>query len=533
MRILVSWIGHTDLKALLEGATTSLRKEIEEVVRPPYDAPKDGGPIKTLVSQEDFDHIFLISDNSTSLTKQYVQWLGNNASVKHVKLQTPTDYSEIYKVASDFMAEITNKLEGKKYELSILLSPGTPAMAAIWVLLGKTKYSAVFWQTWNGKANRENIPFDLTLDVVPELISSSDNIFHHLSTRSPEETKGFEGIIGDSKAIRIAVGRAQKAAIRDVSILLTGESGTGKEMFARAIHRASRRCEKPFIPINCAAIPRELLESELFGHTKGAFTGAEKAKDGAFKRADGGIIFLDEVGECDMQIQAKLLRVLQSPPDQPPCYREFYPVGATKPEASNVRVIAATNRDLLSLIEKNEFREDLFYRLAVITIKLPPLRDRRSDIPRIAQAIINQINQDFSLQDASYEHKIFSPATNIFIKKHSWPGNVRELYNAILQASVMSDSKIINPEDIRATLIESSGKLVDKELLNEPLGEGFSIEEHLNSIHRHYLQRAIREANGVKTKAATLLGLKSYQAMDAQIERLKVDLKDIKHADEL
>jgi transcriptional regulator with PAS, ATPase and Fis domain len=528
MKVLVSWIGHTDLKALLDSGSQKAQEDVKKIVRPPYDSPEDGGPIKTLLNQEKFDRIYFLSDNPKSVTIEYLKWLGVDAKVYYSNLANPTDYSEIYTVASKCLENIRKDLAGNNHELSILLSPGTPAMVAIWVLLGKTKYSATFWQTWGGKAKKEVIPFDITLDVVPELISSSDSIFHHLATKSPDEVEGFEDIIGQSKAIRLAVGRAQKAAIRDVSVLLSGESGTGKEMFARAIHKAGSRRDKPFIPINCAAIPKELLESELFGHVKGAFTGADKNKEGAFKRANGGILFLDEIGECDPQIQAKLLRVLQPPHGKSPCSREFYPVGAAKQEIADVRIIAATNRNLIEMVEKNLFREDLFYRLALITIKLPALRERKTDIASIAETLLKQINKDFSMQDKLHKDKSFYPGTIAFIKKYDWPGNVRELYNSILQAVVMAEKEILFPEDIKAALIQYpslSRKKVD--LLEVPLGDGFDLEEHLNGIHRHYLHRAMQEAGGVKTRAASLLGIKSYQAMDAQIKRLNVELEGI------
>ncbi|MBN2065013.1 MAG: sigma-54-dependent Fis family transcriptional regulator, partial [Sedimentisphaerales bacterium] len=523
MRILVSWIGHTDLKATLGDLPLGKADKIKAMFSPSVQIPKDGGPIKTLISQEKYDRIYFISSNDKAVTSIYTNWLGvNNVKTTLVKLDDPTDYSEIYTVSSSFLESIFNELGGKVRELSILLSPGTPAMAAVWVLLGKTKYKATFWQTWNGKAKKEKIPFDISLDVVPELLSSSDNIFHRLAEVNPEDVRGFEGIVGNTKAIRIAVGRAQKAAVRDVAVLLTGESGTGKEMFARAIHKASKRHEKPFIALNCAAIPSELLESELFGHKKGAFTGADKDNEGAFKRADGGILFLDEIGECDYKIQAKLLRVLQPQPDRSLCYREFYPVGASKLETADVRVVAATNRNLLDMVEKNLFREDLFYRLAIITVKIPPLRERKNDISKIAELLLNKINNDFGNDDSEYEHKKFSSSTNIFMAKHTWPGNVRELHNTILQAVVMSDKNIIMPEDIKASLTEYSGNS-DKDLLGLELGDGFSLESHLNYIQKHYLCRAMQEADGVKTKAAELLGLNSYQTLDAQAKRLGID----------
>jgi transcriptional regulator with PAS, ATPase and Fis domain len=397
-------------------------------------------------------------------------------------------------------------------------------MAAIWVLLGKTKYPARFYQTYEGKASITDIPFDLTVDYLPELLRGPDRVLQHLASRSPQEMQGFERISGESQAIRLAIGRAGKAALRDVSILLLGESGTGKEMFARAIHAASPRRDKPFLAVNCAAIPQSLIESELFGHEKGAFTGAEKKYPGAFQQADGGTLFLDEIGECDPDIQAKMLRVLQPPLDAPPCIREFQPIGATKTSRTDVRVIAATNRNLITMIQDGAFREDLFYRLAVITIKLPPLRERRSDIPGIASALLTQINRDFARQEPGYRHKFLSDPAKFFVSRHDWPGNVRQLYNALLQAAVMSDRDEIGVDDLHAAIAEMPDTRPQKDNpLELPLGNGFRLDKHLEAMHRHYLQRAMREAHGVKSKAARLLGMKNYQTLDAQLKRLGVE----------
>jgi len=526
MRVLVTWIGHTDLRAMAVDQPSKVQKEIGELVGGDLKAqPGSKGPVRTLLEAESFDHIHLLSTYPEAISKRFVKWIGEKASLHLTKLENPTDYGAIFATVDEVMKRIVQKLEGVTYDLSILLSPGTPAMAAIWVLLGKTKYPARFYQTWDTKAWVSDIPFDLTVDVVPELLRDPDSHFQHLASLSPHEVQGFEKIIGDGKAIRLAVGRAKKAAMRDVPVLLSGESGTGKEMFARAICAASHRRDKPFKPINCAAIPKRLMESELFGHEQGAFTGADKKYEGAFQRADGGTLFLDEVGELAPDIQAKLLRILQPPPDSPPCTREFTPLGATDSIRTDVRVVAATNRNLLSMVQAGEFREDLFYRLAVITIKLPALRDRRSDAARIAANLLAQINRDFERQEPGYRHKSLSASAKAFVSKHAWPGNVRELYNALLQAAVMSNQDEIEVDDIKVAITEMpTGKTLKDDPLELPLGDSFNLEQHLETMQRHYLRRAMREANGVKTQAARLLGMKNYQTLDAQLKRLEVDV---------
>jgi len=396
-------------------------------------------------------------------------------------------------------------------------------MAAVWILLGKSRYPAAFYQTFRGELLTTTIPYDLIDDFVPEILRNPDLNLQHLAARNPSEVAGFEGIVGASQAIRLAVGRAQRAALRDVPVLLLGESGTGKEMFARAIHAASHRKSKRFEAINCAAIPRELLESELFGHVKGAFTGADRNREGAFTRANGGMLFLDEVGECDPLMQTKLLRVLQPPPGTGPCHRVFYPVGGSEAVVSDVRVIAATNRDLVQEIKANRFREDLYYRLAVITLRLPPLRERPRDIPLLVDTFLRQINEDFERQEPGYRHKRVSATGMTFVKRHPWPGNVRQLYNTLLQAAVMADGDTLGQQDLAA----AAGGLGDPGLnaLEQPLGDAFNLDEHLKVIQRHYLRRAMEEARGNKTRAARLLGIAHYQTLDAQLDRLKVEWK--------
>ena len=525
LRVLASWLGHTDLRAMSPGQPKAMRDNIERVAGN-LPAPKDGlGPVKTLLQGETFDKVLLLSNYPDELAAAYTAWLGVPATIRPVPLENPTDYAEIFTKVDEAMRGFLGGLKGKEFDLSILLSPGTPAMAAVWVLLGKTKYPATFYQTFEGKSWETNIPFDLAVDVVPELLHDADSLFHQLASKSPQDVEGFERIVGDSSAIRIAVGRARKAAMRDVPVLLLGESGTGKEMFARAIHAAGRRKNGPFIPINCAAIPKDLIESELFGHVKGAFTGADKAKPGAFKLADGGVIFLDEIGELAPEVQAKLLRVLQAPVGSSPCVCEYQPVGATKAERADVRVIAATNRNIISAVNDGAFREDLYFRLAVISIKLPALRDRRSDIPILARSILEQINRDFETQEPDYKHKSLSATAITFVKRYDWPGNVRQLTNVLLQAAVMADGTSLSRGDLEAAASDLPASNAKQDAMEMPLGDGFNLVEHLEDIQRHYLARAMREAGGVKTKAASLLGLKNYQTLDAQLKRLGVNFE--------
>src|SRR5262249_48503141 len=245
----------------------------------------------------------------------------------------------------------------------------------------------------------------------------------------------FDEIVGQSPALTAVLDHVRRVAPTDSTVLITGETGTGKELIARAIHSASRRKDKPLIKINCAALPAGLVESELFGHEKGAFTGAIARRVGRFELAQGGTIFLDEIGEIPAEAQAKLLRVLQE--------REFERVGGTTPIKTDVRVIAATNRDLLKAVREKSFREDLYYRLNVFPVSLPPLRDRTSDIPLLVQFLVNKFKMRIGKSIDSVSHKTMQR-----LMGYPWPGNVRELENVLERAVILANSPTleIGPE---------------------------------------------------------------------------------------
>lgn len=522
-RVLFSWVGHADLRAMAASLPEYEQSEVLKGLNPPRPMPDQPGPLKCLLDAEQFDEVHLLSDHNGAKNRHYVKWLGGDPVLHQVKLANPTDYPEVFKVVDAELASVVSVPRLHRVDLCLHLSPGTPTMTAIWLLLGKSKYHpATFYQTHERKAWVTSVPFDLVMEFVPQVLRDADARLQRLASQSPQDVEGFQGIVGECRKLRFAVGSAQRAAKRDVSVLILGESGTGKEKFARAMHDASPRKAKKFVSINCAAISRELLESELFGHKKGAFTGAIEDRHGAFEEADGGTLFLDEIGESDSAMQAKLLRVLQAP-DNDPCHRVFYRVGESKPITSDVRIIAATNRDLNAAIAHNEFRDDLYYRVAAITIKLPPLRERREDIPLLVQRILAQINENFHKKEPGFRHKTVSSSAMTFVRKHPWPGNVRQLFNTLLQAAVMTDGEVIDRQDVADAIAEVPGKPTT-DLMEQPLGEGFVLTDFLEEVQRHYLIRGMKESGGVKTKAAELLGYKNYQTLAAQLERMKVEI---------
>ena len=295
----------------------------------------------------------------------------------------------------------------------------------------------------------------------------------------------FESIIGKSKTIQAAIDLAKKVAATDTTVLLTGETGTGKEVFAQAIHQASNRSSKNFIAINCAAFSRELLESEMFGHKAGAFTGAIKDKKGLFEEANGGTIFLDEMGEMSLELQAKLLRVLET--------GEFIKVGESQPTKINVRIISATNRDLQMEIETGTLRNDLFYRLSAFQIKLPALRERVMDVEALASHFVN-------LFSAKTNKKI-NPLSREFIetlKQYSWNGNIRELKNVIERSVILSDTNELSTDSLPAEFQNFS--------VGPKNGKQLSAFD-LASAEKIHIQKVLNYSNGNKTKTAELLNI--------------------------
>lgn len=332
--------------------------------------------------------------------------------------------------------------------------------------------------------NREELLMVLQRALDHSALERENRTLRHLA----RDSRSFAGIIGESPALRDIVARIERIAAGRSNVLLTGESGTGKEVIARAIHQAGPSANEPFLAINCSAIPSELLETELFGHVRGAFTGASTSKRGLFEEAGRGTLFLDEIGDLDLGLQSKLLRVLQQ--------REVRPVGGTRSATIKARVISATNTNLREAIDAGRFRRDLFYRLNVIPIHVPPLRERVEDIPLLAEHFLEK-------HSGGRERRLSSAALAVLTRR-TWEGNARELENVIERALVLSDSRRIQPEDLpfeEPSEAEAAGEL--KRLLEVAAESGITVRQ----LADLYIARVVELSGGNKAQAARRLGV--------------------------
>jgi len=321
---------------------------------------------------------------------------------------------------------------------------------------------------------------------------------------------GFENLIGAGASMQRVFETMQKVAETDLTVLVRGESGTGKELVAQALHNRSARKDRPFVAVNCAAINAELVESELFGHEKGAFTGADARRVGRFAAAAGGTIFLDEIGDMAPATQAKVLRVLQE--------RSLERVGGTEPIAVDVRVIAATHRDLAEDVRTGRFREDLYYRLRVVEIELPPLRERREDIPALAQRFLEQVTERLGR-----EKRPLSEACLARLARHDWPGNVRELHNAIERAAVLATGAEIEAEDLDLFETGAAPSAAGPALEGLPFSE--AKKRVVEDFERRFLLGALRKSGGNVSRAAESIGM-VRQSLQQKIRELGLRSED-------
>jgi DNA-binding NtrC family response regulator len=497
---LISWIGATD-------------HECAEAKR-----GSDLGPIATaLCDKKHYDRVYLLTNYDFERSKNYCKWLGSISNhdtsgidLYSLDLTSPIDYGDIY---NQVCSSLQNAgLPRDDVELTFHISPGTPAMAAIWIILAKTRFPAKLIQT--SKENGiESVDFffDIANDFLPEYLQRSGERVLRLSDAVQLSTPEFDKIIHKSQIVSTQIILARRIAAYEVPVLILGETGTGKELFAEAIHAASSRTGQPFVAVNCGAIAPELANSELFGHKKGAFTGATADRKGYFLEASGGTLFLDEVGDLPQDTQVRLLRALQS--------HEITPLGQSKSIKINTRILAATHRDLLADVATGRFREDLFHRLAVGIIQLPPLRERMGDVSMLTHHFLAAINAD-SAGRPETQNKTITPAALELLESHTWPGNIRELYHTLLRAVIWSTGPNVNNHDIHAAMLPVLRNAVPKDL--PEFNEGYDLQKRLDELARKVINHALQQSGNRKSAAAKLLGFSNHQTLTNWMKRLGI-----------
>ena len=487
--VLISWVGGNDLNATNGEAA---------------------GPVLSTLRFARFARAELLCSYSENELKQYQAWLETQTDIPlqfHPEpLVSPVNFVEIYQAVIKHLERL--RLAGEP--LAILLSPGTPAMQAIWILLGKTRYPATFYQSSLEQGVQEaDIPFDIAAEYVPAASGMSSSSLGQIALQAAPVDAAFDNIVTRNKAMLLLKQKAQVLADKQVPVLLYGETGTGKELFARAIHNARPRADNPFVAVNCGAIPADLIDATLFGHKKGAFTGAVSDRPGVFQQADGGTLFLDEFGELVPDVQVRLLRVLQE--------GTYTPVGGTAEHKADVRLIAATHRNLMADVSDGRFREDLFYRVAVGVLHLPPLREREGDLLVLVESLLVGLGE----QDSSLKSKKISAEAKKIILRHAWPGNVRELQSTLLRAALWCHGDTIEEDDMVDAMFDLPAKVDGHKSID--LSQGIDMQALLSEFVRPYLRQALQQTAGNKTRAAKLLGLKSQQTLTNWMEKYGIE----------
>lgn len=458
----------------------------------------DAGPVLTVVAERPFDAVYLFSTPKTSgisaATKEAIQekHKGTKVEILDVPLKDPTNYLGILRQLRKHFRSIQRQHPDAAFSISV--SSGTPHMHASWVLLAASgEIPATLLQSTARQFVPEGKSQVREIDILAE---DFPRITRTLGTQEPETDEEAEiaalchqeGIIGSDPGFLRALREAYLfGQYDDTHVLLLGETGSGKEFFSRFIHGASTRAVRPLVVVNCSSLPENLVESQLFGHRKGAFTGASNNHDGKFKAADGGTLFLDEIGELPPAAQAKLLRALEQ--------GEIEPVGANRPVKVNVRVIAATNRDLRAMVAEGTFREDLYQRFGS-TVRLPALRERRTDITLLATYLLEKWNRKHGK-----EKRLSAPALTELTRR-PWPGNVRELQRVLIQSAILTTKAVIGPAELRFE--EQGGAAAGN--LPEP-APGFDLTGYLDGVKMKMVERALELSDGVQSQAAKLLGL--------------------------
>lgn len=522
--MIVSWLGHNDLKDWKAKATGNQPANlvpnpgpIERVAREYAD--------KLLPTDSHLAEIHIISswghkgqkhEEVISLERQeqevkgFCEWLQRSTTAvitySLMQLENPTDYPTTYKATTNAVTSLLVPYRDNVPRLTFHVSSGTPTMQSIWLLLAKTEYpgAELIKTSWEAGLERVDFPFDIAVKYQPYFALAAD-----------QKTVKMQGL--DSEALAAIKWRspqmqevlrltANVARHDKMHVLIEGESGVGKELFAKLIHKSSHRRNGPFVTVNCGALPGSLIESELFGYKKGAFTGADRDREGKFQQADGGILFLDEIGDLPLEQQVKMLRLTDTHS------QVIAPVGARGESDEitvNVRIIAATNRNLMARVAEHAFRQDLFFRLAVGHLQVPSLRERKSDLDLLIDHFVKKLNAQAEENHIEEKH-LAAEARNLLCAR-SWPGNVRELEHTLTKALwLYSEGSVVSEYDIRRALLPvAESSRPGPEILNRPLGEKLDLEALLVEVKGHYVLRAMREAGSSNLAAiARLLNIK-------------------------
>lgn len=480
----------------------------------PPAAPSQDGPVLTLLkAREIFAKVILFftpnlearaGETARIIQERYPRTL---VVCRSLDIEDPTSYSDILKALRPALRELCPPVKGTEYHICV--SPGTPQIHACWLLMAASgEITARILQVKNPKDVREGQELVREIhprgpefpDVVPRIRMEE---VPEIGPAEMEQAIREAGIVGKDPQLLKALEDAGRVAQYDrASILILGESGTGKELFAKYIHQIGKRRSRPLITVNCSGFPETLIESELFGYVKGAFTGANEDRKGIFHVANNGTLFMDEIGDMALSAQAKVLRALND--------GEITRVGASKAELVNVRIIAATNKDIYVAMKLKTFREDLYYRLAEQVIRLPSLVERQDDIPIIAQELVRRCNMDF-VKNVSLSQNCLS-----FLQSLAWPGNIRELRNVIKRSVMLARKDVIEPE---AIIFDRPGTSRAAPWIPE-LHKGFSMDAYLTEARTRIMDRALEMAGGNQSRAASLLGVTS-QAISQYVSKKK------------
>ncbi len=489
----MTWIGDRDIEVAI-GERTS-------------------GPIANFLSNplSAIDRIVVLHElNEEPRLSDFWAWIRRHASAEVVRHAVPDiedsiAYTQLYPEVQRIVHVELERDPAKTVYLNG--SSGRPVKHAIFMLLATPNHRLQLVSCWSDKRPVAilQLPFAVAVDFAKSTTSHTINAFSSGRPLSEKEQAAFSVITGDSDAMKSAKHVAASFAGHNIAVMIFGETGTGKELFAEAIHRASTRATKRFVPVNCGAIPESLVDAELFGAKKGSYTGADRDRAGLFHQADGGTLFLDEIGELPLQAQARLLRALSTTPNR------IRPVGGLDEAEVDVRVIAATHRDIPSMVAAGKFRQDLWYRLSTAVIRLPPLRERGPDLETLIDLTWRRLMSDTSGLTA----QTLNAAAKRALRQHHWPGNVRELMATLTRIAIRAERAEVSAQEVKAAIEPMLATHDEDSLLDRPIVPGlFDINEILDQVKHRYISRALTAAGGNKSQAAHALGVPNSTLSD-------------------